>query len=98
MTRKVVFSPEARDDLFELYQYISERGAPVAALAYIERLEARCMNLADFPEQGSRRDDIRPGLRLIGFERRTEIAFHVTPGAVIINRIFHGGRAIDFDD
>lgn len=43
------------------------------------------------------RDDIRPGLRLVGFERRTEIAFHVTPSAVVIDRIFHGGRAVDFD-
>ena len=55
------------------------------------------MTLADFPEQGSRRDDIRPGLRLVGFERRTEIAFHVTPSAVIIDRIFHGGRVIEVD-
>lgn len=95
--RKVVFSPEARDDLFELYRYIFERGAPIAALAYIERLEGRCMALADFPEQGLRRDDIRPGLRLVGFERRTEIAFHVTPSAVIIDRILHGGRVIEVD-
>ncbi len=98
MMRKIVFSPEARDDLFELYRYISERGAPNAAMAYVTRLEARCANLADFPEQGSRRDDIRPGLRLVGFERRTEIAFHVTSSAVVIDRIFHGGRAVDFDD
>lgn len=97
MMRKIVFSPEARDDLFELYRYVSERGAPIAALAYIERLEGRCMNLAAFPEQGSRRDDIRPGLRLVGFERRTEIAFHITPSAVVIDRIFHGGRAIDVE-
>ena len=97
MIRKVVFSPEARDDLFELYRYVCERGAPIAALAYVERLERRCMNLADFPEQGARRDDIRPGLRVVGFERRSEIAFHVTPSAVLIDRIFHGGRAIDVE-
>jgi toxin ParE1/3/4 len=67
-------------------------------MAYVTRLEARCANLAGFPEQGSRRDDIRPGLRLVGFERRTEIAFHVTPSAVVIDRIPHGGRSVDFDD
>lgn len=94
MRRKVVFSPEARDDLFRLYEHIAERGAPNAALAYISRLEARCVGLATFPEQGVLRDDIRPGLRLLGFERRTEVAFHIAPETVVIDRIFHGGQTV----
>jgi toxin ParE1/3/4 len=98
MTRKVVFSPEARDDLFEIYRHIADRGAPNAALGYVTRLEARCANLAAFPLQGLARDDVRPGLRLLGFERKTEIAFHVTPAAVMIDRLFHGGQAVDLDD
>ena len=94
MARTVAFSPEAQNDLFELYDYIAGRGAPNAAMDYIARLEVRCMGLADFPEQGQQRDDIRPGLRLLGFERRTEIAFHITPSKVVIDRIFHGGQDI----
>ncbi|MDR7118952.1 type II toxin-antitoxin system RelE/ParE family toxin [Caulobacter sp. BE254] len=94
MTRAVTFAPEARNDLFELYNYIAGRGAPNAAMDYIARLEARCMALADFPEQGRQRDDVRPGLRLLGFERRTAIAFHVTPSEVVIDRIFHGGQDV----
>jgi toxin ParE1/3/4 len=35
------------------------------------------MALATFPERGTRRDDILPGLRTIGFERRATIAFRV---------------------
>jgi toxin ParE1/3/4 len=61
-------------------------------MAYVTRLEARCLALADYPEQGRSRDDIRPGLRLLGFERRTEIAFHVTSTEVVIDGIFHGGQ------
>jgi toxin ParE1/3/4 len=53
-----------------LYDYIAERGAPIAAMAYVGRLEARCLSLGDFPEQGRQRDDVRQGLRLLGFERR----------------------------
>jgi toxin ParE1/3/4 len=100
VTRKIVFSPEARDDLFKLYRYIAERGAPNAAMAYISRIETRCASIADFPEQGLRRDDVRPGLRLLGFERKTEIAFHVTTEAIVIDRIFHGGQqaASSLDD
>ena len=100
MARAVVFSPEARDDLFELYDYIAGQGAPNAAVGYIDRLEVRCLSLADFPEQGRQRDDVRPGLRLLGFERRTMIAFHITSSDVVIDRILHGGRNVlaAFDD
>jgi plasmid stabilization system protein ParE len=38
------------------------------------------------------RDDIRPGLRVVGFERRATIAFRVEDDRVTILRIFHGGR------
>lgn len=92
MARAVVFSPEARDELLELYDYVAGRGAPNAAMTYVLRLEARCLALADFPEQGRQRDDIRTGLRVLGFERRTMIAFHLTPTDVVIDRILHGGR------
>jgi toxin ParE1/3/4 len=100
VTREVIYSPEANDDLIELYNYIADRGAPNAALAYIERVDARCAGLADFPEQGIRRDDIQPGLRVVAFERRTAIAFHITPDIIVIDRIFHGGQNVDagFED
>ena len=45
-----------------------------------------------FPERGAQRDDLRPGLRVIGFERRVTIAFHITSETVVIDRVFYGGR------
>lgn len=92
MTHRVVFAPEARADLLELYDYIAARGGPERALAYIERIETYCNGFATFPERGLRRDDIRPGLRVVGFARRVSIAFHITPAAVTIDRILYGGR------
>ncbi|ATC33127.1 type II toxin-antitoxin system RelE/ParE family toxin [Caulobacter vibrioides] len=92
--RAIVYAPEAVDDLRDLYDYIAGHGAPNAALAYVTRLDERCAGLADFPEQGVRRDDIRPNLRLLGFERRTMIAFFVTADAVVIIRILHGGQDV----
>jgi toxin ParE1/3/4 len=91
LSYKVVFSPKAQDDLFELYDYIAEHGGRTIAISYIDRLEDFCLHFADFPERGTRRDDIRPGLRVIGFERRVAIAFHIEPSAVIIDRLFYGG-------
>lgn len=92
MAHKVVFAPEARDDLLELYLFIAERDGDARALGYTERIEAYCLALADFPERGTRRDDLLPGLRIVGFERRVSIAFHVTGDAVTFDRILYGGR------
>jgi toxin ParE1/3/4 len=39
-----------------------------------------------------RRDDIRPGLRVVGFERRGAIAFQVDDRRVTIPRILYRGR------
>jgi toxin ParE1/3/4 len=38
------------------------------------------------------RDDIRPGLRVVGYKHRASIAFTVEGERVIILRIFHGGQ------
>ena len=45
-----------------------------------------------FPERGTRRDDIRPGLRTMGFERRATIVFQVRKSEVVIVRVLYGGR------
>jgi toxin ParE1/3/4 len=50
------------------------------------------MGFATFPDRGTRRDDLLAGLRVVGFERRVAIAFHVGPDTVTIDRILYGGR------
>lgn len=43
-------------------------------------------------ERGTQRDDIMPGLRIIGFERRVTIAFTVEETQITILRVFYGGK------
>jgi toxin ParE1/3/4 len=93
--RPVVFSPEAQDDLRRLSLYIAERSGASRALAYLDRIEASCLGLGDFPERGTRRDDLWPGLRTMGFERRVTIAFTVATEAVTILRVLYGGRDLE---
>jgi toxin ParE1/3/4 len=90
--RDVVFAPEARDDLFALYDWIAETASPQTALSYLERIERHCLGFSHVSERGTRRDDIRPGLRITGFERRVTIAFSVNDERVTILRLFYGGR------
>jgi plasmid stabilization system protein ParE len=94
MKFKVVFAPEARDDLNELYDYISKHSGPERAMTYIERIEKACMSLQTLPNRGTLREDLRPGLRVTGFERRALIAFRVSPKSVAILRILYGGRSV----
>jgi toxin ParE1/3/4 len=61
-------------------------------LSYVERLEIWCLGFDLASERGHSRDDVRPGLRIIGFERRATIAFAVEADRVTILRLFHGGQ------
>jgi toxin ParE1/3/4 len=94
-THKVSFRPLAENDLFELYDYIAKNDGRAVAGGYIDRIERACLALQTFPERGARRDDVRPGLRTMGFERRVTIVFEVGPAEVVIVRIFYGGQ--DFE-
>lgn len=89
---KVSFRPRAEADLFGLYRHIAEEVGEVAAGAYIDRIEAACRALESFPERGTRRDDIRPGIRTMGFEHRATIVFQVKRSDVVIVRMFYGGQ------
>lgn len=90
--RAVAFAPEARSDLLHLGDWIAERAGADVALSYIERLEAYCAGFETGSERGQRRDDIRAGLRIIGFERRVAIALTVSNTEVTILRLYYGGQ------
>ena len=90
--RTVAFAPEARDDLIHLGDWIAERAGADMALNYIERLEVYCGGFETSGERGQRRDDIRAGLRIVGFERRVAIAFTVSAAEVTILRLYYGGQ------
>jgi len=90
--REIVFAPEAQEDLIALFDWISAAAGERAATTYIKRLEAYCLSFDLASERGRRRDDIRDGLRVIGFERRVTIAFHVDDDRVTILRLFYRGQ------
>jgi toxin ParE1/3/4 len=88
----VVFTPGAEDQLIELYRYISDADTPEVAARYTEAIVAYCEELAVFPHRPKARDDIRPGLRTIGFRRRVVIAFAVLGQTLPIIGVFYSGR------
>jgi toxin ParE1/3/4 len=90
--RRVVFSPRARNDLRTIYEWISARAGERVAINYIDRLERFCLGFDIGSERGHRRDDIRLGLRIAGFERRVTLAFSVEEKTVTMLRVFYGGQ------
>jgi toxin ParE1/3/4 len=91
-TRAVAFSEAAQWDLFDLELWLEHEAGKTTARRYIDRLTAYCMKLDLASERGARRDDLLPGLRIVGFERRITVAFVVVAEQVEIVRIFRAGR------
>ena len=93
--------PEAETDLQFLYQGLVERGAsPATARGYVNRILGYVNALDVFPKRGSVHDEVRPGLRVIGFARHVSIAFVVVDEAqeVIILRILYSGQQLTLSD
>jgi toxin ParE1/3/4 len=92
MSYRVVFTPEALDQLAALYQYIAVAASPAIALRYTDAIVSYCESLSIFPHRGTVRDDIRMGLRVTHYKKRAVIAFAVDTEWVYIIGVFYGGQ------
>lgn len=90
----VTFTPEAEEQLAALYRYIAAAASPVVAERYTSAIITHCEGMHTVPNRGTRRDDVRPGLRITNYKRRTVIAFAVDDAAlrVTIIGIYYGGQ------
>jgi toxin ParE1/3/4 len=90
----VRFTPRAERQLSALYAYIADQSGEWRAEAFAGEIVADCLALANFPERGNRRDDIRPNLRIKGFRRRVSIAFSIDAArrVVAVHGVFYGGQ------
>jgi uncharacterized protein len=75
MTARVEFSLRALDQLEVLYRYIESAASPEIAARYTYAVVDFCQSLQTFPMRGTQRDDIRPGIRITNYRKRTVIAF-----------------------
>ncbi|MCB1045376.1 MAG: type II toxin-antitoxin system RelE/ParE family toxin [Acidobacteria bacterium] len=89
---KVVFSPEAEEQLVWLFHYIAQRSSVGTSLRFTNGIVSHCENLSTFPFRGTKRDDIRPGLRVTHFKGRVVIAYVVESEQISILGVFYGGQ------
>ncbi|MBY5323057.1 type II toxin-antitoxin system RelE/ParE family toxin [Rhizobium leguminosarum] len=94
MNYNVIFAPKASDDLENLLVYLIDEAGPETARNYVGKIVDYC-SFETFPERGAVRDDLRPGLRVVGYRGKASIAFE---NIVSILRVFHRGQDVRFDD
>ena len=95
MGHSIIVTPEARDQLDAIYDYITYAAAPDIARQFTDGIINRLAMLADYPRTGSPRDDVRLGLRTLAYRRRVTIAFMVEEAAVVVIGFYYGGQ--DFE-
>ena len=95
MPNPIVVTPEARDQIDQLCHYIAAAAQDAdIAMRFVDSQLDHITTLADFPQRGTPREDIRPGLRTIPWKRRATIAYVVEERDVVILGIFYAGRDI----
>jgi len=62
---------------------------------YTNAIVTYCEGLSSFPLRGNCRDEVRPGLRITNYKKRTAIAFEVGEEFVSIIWIFYGGQGYE---
>ena len=95
MSYRVVFSPQAQRQLSWILRYLAEEGTLATATSFVAAIVDYCESFTIFPNRGARRDDVRPGLRAIGFRRRATIAFMVEDRIISIVGVFYGGQNVE---
>ena len=92
---RVNFSPAAEDDLAEIQDYLAARFSQRNANRFCSGHSARVPFSGPRPRRGTARDDVEPGIRIVGFQRRVSIVFKVNGDEVIVLGVYYGGRGFD---
>lgn len=81
-------SNRARAEIQDIWQFTLERWSPPRAAAYVTELDRVFGLLADFPELGVLRSEIRPPVRVHRFKAHLIVYRDLNPGIEIL-RVLH---------
>ncbi len=99
MTGRINFTPEARQQLDRLDEWITEKASADVARHYVSAILDHIEGILVLPLAGRARDEVRPGMRTITFKKRTLIAYEAdqSTGELVVNvlGVFHGGQDWD---
>lgn len=82
--------PEAKNDLEEIWWFIAQ-DSPDNADKFLDRIQDSCLALADFPNMGVSREELKTALRSQPVGNYLIFYFPLEDGVDII-RVLHGSR------
>lgn len=90
---QVTLTPQAKQDLSEIWTYIADYDEDLAT-KFLEQIHDKCLNLAAFPQMGRARHELLINLR--SFAIKNYIIFYLpTEDGVEILRVLRGARDIE---
>ena len=90
---EVRLSRLAQRDLLEIWFHIAADKGPATADHWIDRIEVRCCQLAEFPESGPPRPDIADDARMLVIARWLAL-YEITNDGVRIMRVVDAAREL----
>ncbi|MBC7921725.1 MAG: type II toxin-antitoxin system RelE/ParE family toxin [Ferruginibacter sp.] len=88
-------SPAARNDLADIWLYLSENVSDQQADAFIDGFGEKCQQLALHPFLGRARNELRPGLRSLPLNPYLIFYDLPSPSLLVIRRVLHQRQDID---
>jgi toxin ParE1/3/4 len=85
---KLVFSPKAKKDIDQIYDYTDLHWGFEQADHYVHDIRLRCRYVSENPSTGRKNDHIKPGYRFVVSGPHT-IFYRETASSVTIIRILH---------
>lgn len=89
----LIISPEAEQDLVDIWLYIAE-DQPVNADRFLERLEQKAQKLAEFADLGIDRLDLAPGIKSFPVDRYV-LYYRPNDNGIELVRVLHGSRDVN---
>jgi toxin ParE1/3/4 len=91
--RRVRWSPEAEQDLLDIWSYIMQAAGASVADAQVRTIDDQAARLAEWPHSGRARDDLFPGLRSI-LVRSYMVFYRLADRRIEVVRVLHGSRDV----
>jgi toxin ParE1/3/4 len=92
--RSLVWSPEAEQDLLDIWLYLAPEASAGTADAQLRKIDATCRSLLMMPFRGRPRNELRPGLRSVLVHPYAAF-YGVGESTIDIVRVLHQRRDID---
>lgn len=89
---KLVFLPAAEADIERIEDFIAADD-PAAAVAFTDRIEQKCLAVAEYPHMGMPRPELGADLRYFPVGRYL-VFYRPTEDQIEIVRVLHGAREV----